>query len=161
MLGGSFFHVIRSVNSLTEQVEKNARLLIPACHRTTPDEVPGLCWLCPGTGGNIHCRKDSPCSTRTRGNRYPRPARLCLRAAAPPEDPAPRPPDDTRLSLAFCAENAAFALRAPSMSHCPALAPPAVKDSFNTILNSSILYRHCMSGTAASGRRAEQEIRTP
>ena len=51
------------------------------------------------------------------------------------------------LSLAFYAENAALALRAPSMPHYHAaggrrsmlatLAPPAVKDNFNTILQHS------------------------
>ena len=50
-----------------------------------------------GTGGNIHCRKENPCSTRASGSMYPRPA--CLR----------------------------FALKTLRV-------PPAVKDSFNTIL---------------------------
>ena len=125
-----------------------------------------------GTGGNMRCRTDGPCSTRMKGSMYPRSARLRLVKLRFPRLRSANPffrdllmTLDRRcrypLPLALRTENAALALRAPSMSHCPALAPPAVKDSFNTILNSSILYRHCMSGTAASGRRAEQEIRTP
>ena len=38
-------------------------------------------FLCSGMGGNVRCRK---------GNMYPRPARLRLRAAKPPEGSAPR-----------------------------------------------------------------------
>ena len=38
-------------------------------------------FLCSGMGGNVRCRK---------GSMYPRPARLSLRAAKPPEGSAPR-----------------------------------------------------------------------
>ena len=47
--------------------------------------------LCSGLSGNIRCHKVSPCSTRAKGSMYPRPARLRLRAAKPPEGSAPRP----------------------------------------------------------------------
>ena len=47
-------------------------------------------FLCSGMGGNVRCRKGSPCSTRAKGSMYPRPARLRLRAAKPPEGSAPR-----------------------------------------------------------------------
>ena len=120
-------------------------------------------YFCPRIVGNMRCRKGNPCPHRIacavmRLRRPKAPIRVTFDRGL---HMARDRPCRYSLSLAFCAENAALALRAPSMSHCPALAPPAVKDSFNTILNSSILYRHCMSGTAASGRRAEQEIRTP
>ena len=36
-------------------------------------------WFCSGAGGNIHCRKGIPCSTRANGSMYPRPARSRLR----------------------------------------------------------------------------------
>ena len=41
--------------------------------------------LCSGMGGNMRCRKGSPCSTRARATMYPRPARLSLWAASPPK----------------------------------------------------------------------------
>ena len=44
-------------------------------------------WFCSGAGGNIHCRKPSPCSTRAKGNMYPWPDRLRLCEAA--HHPAP------------------------------------------------------------------------
>ena len=47
-------------------------------------------FLCSGMGGNVRCRKGSPCSTRAKGSMYPWPARLRLRAAKPPEGSAPR-----------------------------------------------------------------------
>ena len=47
-------------------------------------------FLCSGMGGNVRCRKGSPCSTRAKGSMYPRPARLRLRAAKPHEGSAPR-----------------------------------------------------------------------
>ena len=33
-------------------------------------------YFCCGTGGNMRCRKGSPCSTRVKGSMYPRTARL-------------------------------------------------------------------------------------
>ena len=85
--------------------------------------VRGL-WFCSGTGGNIHCRKDSPCSTWAKAScvrgrlacafvRLRRPkAPLC-------ETLLPRPPDDARSALPILAPACVSRGKRRARTACP------------------------------------------